>query len=170
MTYYVVNNRKIVGFALPINLAMNVGFVPLTEEQTAFYEEHPTASVGEVLKGELIQTYTPPEESILSHAESVVSDLKAACYGSVTISSLEYSVAVACVNGTSLLFTGDRYYSVIEAKNIIKQFMNESNRALTIYNTYKTQIESAKTKEEINNLYSQAMEALNGEDNSNQTK
>lgn len=160
MYYYIVNNKRIVGFSTHLNLLMNHGFEPLTEEQTAFYEEHPTASVREVMNCRLYEPYTPPTVDVSDYAAEKVKELKTMCYGSVTVTSLEYAVAQACVNGTSLLYTGEKFYTVLQAKNVIKQFMDESNTALTVYNTYKPQIESAQTAEAIDALMEQAKEAL----------
>ena len=164
--YYFVNNKKIVGFPVPVDLAMNVGFVPLTEEQKSFYLEHPNASIQEVKDCQLISSYIPPTPDIEEYVAMKVKELKSLCYGSVTVSSLEYSVALACVNGTSLIYTGDKYYTVLQAKNIIKQFMDESYKALTVYNNYKPQIESAQSIEAVDALMEQATEALNEPGNS----
>lgn len=160
MYYYFVNDRKIVGFALPVDTRLNPTFVTLTEEQTAFYMEHPTASIREVKNCELDPPYVPPTPDVQEYISEKVKELKSLCYGSVTVTSLEYSVALACVNGTSLIYTGDKYYTVLQAKNIIKRFMDESNKALTVYNTYKPQIETAQTIAAVDELLEEATEAL----------
>lgn len=160
MYYYIVNNKRIVGFPTQLNLLMNHGFEPLTEEQTEFYLEHPTASIREVRACQLDTPYVPPTPEVSDYAAEKKKELKEMCYASVKVTALEYAMANACLAGTALTYTGDRYYSTTEAKNVMKRFMDESKVALTTYDTYAARIDAAQTIEAIDVIMDEAKEDL----------
>lgn len=164
MYYYIVNKKKIVGFPVKVNLILNNGFEPLSDEQTKFYLEHPDASINEIRN---CQIYTPPEPiepDLQEYVNKQLTELKELCYNSITISTLEYAMANACLAGTSLTYTGDKFYSINEAKAIMKQFMDESAHALTYYKNYKTRINSAQSVEEVDNIMNEIKGILDGSD------
>lgn len=143
-----------------INTTINRSYVEMTEEQKAFYLEHPTATVMEVWDCQLTPPSVPPEQDVQEYAAQKVKELKDACYASITIDKLQCSMANAVLAGTSITYTGKRHYSKTEAIAVMKQFMDESDKAATVYETYKPQIESATTIKAIDSIYQQAMEEL----------
>lgn len=145
---------------VPINTTINRSYVAMTEEQKAFYLEHPTATVMEVWNCEITPPYVPPTPDVAEYAADKVKELKDACYGSISVTSLEYAMANACLAGTSILYSGNKYYTTNEAKAVMKRFMDESCHAIRVLNTYKTKIEAAQTIEAVDTIYQQAMEAL----------
>lgn len=138
----------------------NPSVVELTPEQVEFYLANPTATIQEVMNCELTPTYVPPTPDVAEYANEKVKELKEACYASVTIDELQYAMANAVLAGTSIAYAGKKHYSTREAIAIMKQFMDESDKAVTVYETYKPQIESASTIEAVDALYNQAIEAL----------
>lgn len=160
MYYYFYQDKKIVDSLVPINTRLNKAFVELTPEQTEFYLEHPTASVHEVKNCQLDPPYVPPTPDVAEYAAEKIAELKDECYGTVTVTSLEYAMANACLAGTTLVYSGARHYTTTEAKNLMERFMNQSDHALTVYETYAPQITAASTIEDIDTLIEQAREAL----------
>lgn len=143
-----------------INTTINRLYQEMTNEQKEFYLEHPTATVMEVWNCELTPPYVPPEPDVAEYANEKVKELKDACYGSVTIDELQYAMANAVLAGTSIAYAGKKHYSTSEAIAIMKQFMDESDKAVSVYETYKSRIESASSIEAVDTLYNQAIEAL----------
>lgn len=160
MYYYFYQDRKVVESILPINTRLNKAFVELTPEQTAFYLEHPTASIHEIKKCELDPPYVPPTPDVAQYAAEKDKELKDKCYDTVTVTTLEYSAANAVLAGTTLVYTGTRHYSTSEAMTLMKRFMDQSDHALDVYETYSPQILSASNIEDIDTIYQQALEAL----------
>lgn len=144
----------------PINTAIMRNFVEMTTEQREFYLANPTATVMEVWNCELTPPYVPPTPDVSEYAAQKVMELKDACYASVTVDDLKYAMANSILAGTALTYTGTRYYTINEAKAIMKTFMDESAHAMDVYDTYKPQIEAASTIKDIDNIYNTAIEAL----------
>lgn len=145
---------------IQINTSIMTMFWEMKDWQREFYLENPTATVREVWNCQLNPTYVPSTPDVQEYAELKVRELKDACNGSISVTSLEYAMANACLAGTSILYSGDKYYTTNEAKAVMKRFMDESCHAMQVLNTYKTQIESAQTIEAVDTVYQQAMEAL----------
>lgn len=145
---------------VPINTTINRSYVTMTDEQLNFYLGNPTATVMEVWNCEITPPYVPPTPDVQEYAQEKVKELKDACNGSISVTSLEYAMANACLAGTSILYSGDKYYTTNEAKAVMKRFMDESCHAMQVLNTYKPQIESAQTIEAVDTVYQQAMEEL----------
>ncbi|MBR6132046.1 MAG: hypothetical protein IKQ20_09335 [Bacteroidales bacterium] len=143
-----------------INTTINRLYQEMTTEQKEFYLEHPTATVMEVWNCELVPPYVPPTPDVQEYANEKVRELKEACYASVTIDELQYAMANAVLAGTSIAYAGKKHYSTSEAIAIMKQFMDESDKAVTVYDTYKSRIEAAVSVESIDLIYNEAMEAL----------
>lgn len=141
---------------IEINTNIMRNFQAFTQEQLDFYFEHPTASVMEVWNCELTPPYVPPTPDVSEYAAMKVKELKDACYASVTVTSLEYAAAEDKVNN----ITADSYYSLIQANQVLSDFRTQSKKALTVYNTYKSQIEAASTIEAIDTIYEQAISQL----------
>ena len=136
------------------NIMLN--FKQMTEEQKAFYLEHPTASVMEVWNCEITPPYVPPTPDVQEYAAQKVKELKDACYGSVSVTSLEYAMAIDKVEN----ITADSYYNITQARQVLADFRTQSKHAMQVYDSYKTQIEDAQTIEAIDDIYQQAMEEL----------
>lgn len=145
---------------IEINTAIMHNYQEMTTEQKEFYLEHPNASVMEVYNCELTPPYVPPTPDVSEYATMRVKELKDVCYASVTIDELQYAMANAVLAGTSIVYAGKKHYSTSEAIAVMKQFMDESDKAVTIYETYKPRIEAASTIESIDTIYNQAVARL----------
>lgn len=143
-----------------INTTINRNYRELTEEQKEFYLANPTATVQEVVNCQLTPPYVPPTPDVQDYIEQKLKELKDACYASVSVTSLEYAMANSVLAGTSLTYTGEKYYSKNDAKAVMKRFMDESYHAMTVYDTYSAQIEVASSIEAVDTLYNQAIAAL----------
>ena len=143
-----------------INTTINRNYRELTDEQREFYIANPTATVQEVVNCQLTPPYVPPTPDVQDYINSKLKELKDACYASVSVTSLEYAMANAVLAGTSLTYTGEKYYSTNDAKAVMKRFMDESYHAMTVYDTYSAQIEVAVSVEAVDTLYNQAVAAL----------
>ena len=159
--YYYFKVRNNVPYAIkvslvPINTTINRSYVEMTEEQKAFYLEHPTATVMEVWNCEITPPYVPPTPDIQEYAAEKVKELEDACYGSISVTSLEYAMAMDKTQNIA----ADSYYSITQANQVIKDFRSQSKHAMQVRDTYKPQIESAQTIEAVDEIYQQAMEAL----------
>ena len=161
--YFKVRNGapyQIRTFFVRVNTEINRIYVEMTAEQREFYLEHPTASVQEVWNCQLTPPYVPPTPDVSEYAAMRVKELKEVCYASVTIDELQYAMANAVLAGTSIAYAGKKHYSTSEAIAIMKQFMDESDKAVTVYETYKPRIEAASTIAAIDNLYEEAIGKL----------
>lgn len=145
---------------VPINTIAMTGFQQMTSEQKAFYLEHPTASVMEIWKCEITPPYVPPEQDVQEYAVMKIKELKDACYGAITIDKVQCEMANCVLAGTAVTYSGKRHYTTLQAKAIMEQFMDESDKVSTVYETYKPQIEAASTIAAIDTLYNQAITEL----------
>lgn len=151
--YYFVRGVKIERFITPM---YGSWFVELTYEQREFYLANPNATVQEVVNCQLTSPYVPPTPDVQEYAADKVKELKKACYGSVSVTSLEFAMAIDKV----LNIAADSYYSLPEARQVVSDFRSQSKHVMQVYDTYKQQIESAKTIEDIDTIYEQAMKEL----------
>ena len=142
--------------AIRINTAIMTMYRELTDEQREFYIAHPTASIHEIVQAHLNPPYVPPTPDVQEYAAQKVKELKEACYGSVTVTSLEYAMAEDKVNNV----LADCYYSLTEAKNVVADFRSQSKKAMQTFDTYRPRIEAASTIEAVDTLYNQAINAL----------
>ena len=142
---------------VPINTTINRSYVEMTEEQKAFYLEHPTATVMEVWNCEITPPYVPPTPDVQEYAQQKVKELKVACYGSVSVTTLEFAMAIDKIENPASTAC---YYNLTKAIQVRDDFRSQSKHAMQVLNTYKTQIESAQTIEAVDEIYQQAMEAL----------
>lgn len=164
-TYFYFKLRNGVEYAIKetpfeINTSIMIMYRELTAEQRAFHLEHPTATVQEVVNCQLTPPYVPPAQDVQEYIEQKLKELKDACYNSVSVNSLEYAMANSVLAGTSLTYTGEKYYSTNDAKAVMKRFMDESYHAMTVYDTYSAQIEVASSIEAVDTLYNQAVASL----------
>ena len=143
-----------------INTTINRNYREMTDEQMEFYIANPTATVQEVVNCQLTPPYVPPTPDVQDYINAKLKELKDACYASISVTSLEYAMANAVLAGTSLTYTGEKYYSTNDAKAVMKQFMDESYHAMTLYDTYSAQIKVASSIEVVDTLYNQAIAAL----------
>jgi hypothetical protein len=161
MTYYYYFVKgirtRIERFITPMHGSM---FVELTPEQREFYLANPSATVREVENCQLTPPYTPPEEDVQEHIEHKVKDLRAACLATIAVGIPEYAMANSVLAGTSILYSGDKFYTTPEAKAVMKQFMDESAHAMNIFKAYKTKIEAAVTNAAVDELYNEAIGKL----------
>ena len=139
-----------------INTAINRLYQEMTTEQKEFYLEHPTATVMEVWNCELTPPYVPPTPDVQEYAEQKVKDLKEACYGSITITSLEFAMAIDKVEN----ITASSYYDITTARQVLTDFRNQSKHAMQTFDTYSEQILAASTIEAVDTLYNTAIGSL----------
>ena len=142
---------------VPINTTINRSYVEMTEEQKAFYLEHPTATVMEVWNCEITPPYVPPTPDVQEYAQQKVKELKVACYGSVSVTTLEFAMAIDKIENPASTAC---YYNLTKAIQVRDDFRSQSKHAMQVFDTYKPQIESAQTIEAVDEIYQQAMEAL----------
>lgn len=140
----------------PINTIIMRNFVEMTAEQREFYLANPTATVMEVWNCEITPPYVPTTPDVQDYAAQKVKELKDACYASVSVSDLEFSMAIDKTEN----ITADSYYSLVDARQVVSDFRAQSKKAMTVYDTYKPQIEAASTIEAIDTLYNTAIEQL----------
>ena len=139
-----------------INTAINRLYVEMTEEQREFYLENPTATVMEVWNCELTPPYVPPTPDVQEYAAQKVKELKEACYGSVTVTSLEFAMAIDKVEN----ITASNYYDITTARQVLTDFRAQSKKAMQVYETYKARIEAAVSVESIDLIYDEAVNSL----------
>lgn len=142
---------------IPINTTINRSYVAMTEAQKAFYLEHPTATVVEVWNCELTPPYVPPTPDVQEYSAQKVKELKDACYGSVSVTTLEFAMAIDKIENPASTAC---YYNLTKAIQVRDGFRSQSKHAMQVYDTYKPQIEAASTIDAIDTLYNQAIEAL----------
>lgn len=146
-----------------INTVINRIYVEMTAEQRTFYLEHPTASVQEVWDCELVPPYVPPTPDVEQYAAMKVFELENVCQSSVSVTAMEYMMANAVLAGTSIAYSGEKYYSTTEARAVMKRFMDESALCMGVLAKYRPQITAAATTDEIDTIFDAAIAELNGE-------
>lgn len=155
--YYFVRGVKIERFITPM---YGSWFVELTPEQKEFYLANPNATVQEVVNCQITPPYVPPTQDVQEYAAQKAKELKDACYGAITIDKVQCEMANCVLAGTTVTYSGKRHYTKLQAMAIMKQFMDESDKVSTIYETYKPQIEAASTIEDVDTIYEQAISQL----------
>ena len=141
---------------VPINTIIMHNYQEMTSEQIAFYLEHPTASIQEIVNCELNSSNVEPPIDLQDYIDQKIKDLIEACYNSVTITQLEYAMAEDKINNLA----ADSYYTTLQANNILKDFRSQSKKAMQVKDTYSAQIQSAITIDDVDTLYNQAIAAL----------
>lgn len=142
---------------VPINTTINRSYVEMTEEQKAFYLEHSTATVMEVWNCEITPPYVPPTPDVAEYAQEKLKELKDACYSSISVSTLEYAMALDKIENPASIAC---YYNLTKAIQVRDDFRSQSKHAMQVLDTYKPQIESAQTIDAVDTIYQQAIEAL----------
>lgn len=161
-TYYYFKLRNGVEYAIKesavqINTGIMRNYRELTAEQREFYLANPTASVREIVNCELTPPYVPPAPDLEEYIDKKLSELKEACYSAVTVTSLEFAMAIDKANN----ITADCYYNIQQARQIISDFRSQTKAAMGVYDTFKTQIEAAQSIEAVDALYNDAIAQLN---------
>ena len=161
-TYYYFRLRNGVEYAIKesqfeINtLIMHTLYRELTTEQRDFYLANPTATVREIVQCQLTPPYVPPAPDLQEYILDKSKQLKEACCGAVSVTSLEYAMAMDKVNNP----TASCYYTITQAPQVLVDFRNQSKRAMQVKDTYLPQIEAAQSIEEVDALYNQAVAEL----------
>ncbi|MCR4964867.1 MAG: hypothetical protein K6A41_04345 [Bacteroidales bacterium] len=159
--YYYFKLRNGVEYAIKvtlihINTSIMTMYREMTDEQREFYLANPTASVQEVVNCELTPPYVPPTPDVAEYAAQKCKDLKEACLGTITVSTIEYAMAADKLDN----LTADCYYSLTDARTVINDFRTQSKTVMTLYDTYAGQMTAAATVEAIDTLYNEAIGAL----------
>ena len=160
-TYYYFKMRggktyTIKATAIHINTDLMTMYRELTAEQQAFHLEHPTASVTEVWNCELTPPYVPPAPDLQEYISQKVKELKDACYGSVTVTSLEVAMALDKVAN----ITASCYYDITAARQVLSDFRTQSKAAMQVFDTYRAQMEAAQSVESVDSIYEEAINNL----------
>ena len=163
--YYYFKLRNGVEYAIKespvaINTEIMRMYRELTDAQREFYLQNRTATVQEVVNCELTPPYVPPAPDLQDYIEVKTKELKSACLGTMTVTTVEYCMANAVLAGTALTYTGARHYTTVEAKAVMKQFMDESHTAMTVLETYAPQMEIAQSIEAVDLLFNEALAQL----------
>lgn len=141
-----------------INAAINRIYVEMTQEQQAFYLANPTATVQEVWDCELTPPYAPPAPDVAEYAAQKIKELKEACYGAVEVTTLEFAMAIDKVENP----TASCYYNLADAQRVVSNFRSQSRAAMTVFGTYRPQIEAAASVEAVDALFAEAEAELEG--------
>jgi len=137
------------------NIMLN--FKQMTEEQKTFYLEHPTASVMEVWNCEITPPYVPPTPDVQEYAAEKVKELETACYGSVSVTTLEFAMAIDKIENPASTAC---FYNLTKAIQVRDDFRSQSKHAMTVFSTYKPRIEAAQSVENIDEIYEEAISKL----------
>lgn len=160
--YYYFKKRAnvivdVVSFDHQINLLLNKWYQPLTQEQVDFYLQNPSASIQEVINCQLTPPYVPPTLDVSEYAAQKVRELKEACYASITVTELEFAMALDKIENPTQTSC---YYNLTKANKVMGEFRTQSKHAMQTYDTYKPQIEEASTIADVDTLYNQAISIL----------
>lgn len=139
-----------------INTVINRLYQEMTTEQKEFYLANPTASVMEVWNCELVPPYVPPTPDVQEYAAQKVKELKEACYGSISITTLEFAMAIDKVEN----ITASSYYDITTARQVLTDFRTQSKKAMQVYDTYSPQILAASTIDAVDTIYNQAINSI----------
>lgn len=131
---------------------MHTLYRELTAEQREFFLANPEASVQEIVKCQLTPPYVPPAPDLEEYIAQKVKDLNEACCRAVSVTTLEYAMAMDKVNNP----TASCYYTITQARQVLVDFRRQSKRAMEVKDTYLPQIEAAQSIEEVDALYNQA--------------
>ena len=93
---------------------------------------------------------------VAEYAQEKLKELKDACYGSVSVTTLEFAMAIDKVEN----ITADSYYSLTEARQVVSDFRSQSKHAMTILSTYKPRIKAAQSVESVDSIYEEAISKL----------
>lgn len=156
-TYYYFKLRNGIEYAIKVTLVhINTDIMrmyrEMTDEQREFYLANPTATVQEVVNCELTPPYVPPTPDVAEYAAQKCKELKEACLGSITVSTIEYAMASDKLDN----ITADCYYQLAEARTVISSFRTQSKTAMELYDNYAAQMTAASTIESIDTLYNEA--------------
>lgn len=142
--------------AIRINTAIMTMYRELTDEQREFYIANPTASIHEIVQAHLDPPYVPPTPDVQEYANEKVKELKDACYGSISITTLEFAMAIDKVEN----ITASSYYDITTARQVLTDFRSQSKKAMQVYDTYKARIEAAVSAESVDLIYEEAINSL----------
>lgn len=134
MNYYIIKN-KVYGFASALNPTTH-NYQKLTENQTQFYEQHPNASIGEIINCTLISVSIPD-------------------YKKEKIQEIGY-LSLSCFNKKYPPYIRENIvlgvYAEVEGKPSIQEVSEYGQTLRNEYYRLSTAIESANTKEEIDQI------------------
>lgn len=156
---HIIGGTKIERFATPMLLP---NFELLTDEQVAFYLEHPTATVEEVRKCKLNPPYVPPAPSIVQLQDEAKRQLKEAYMAKMSrYTDLQVAMAVTSHIALTTLTIADKCpYTLSQANDIIEGFNSLSKDAKGIYERYFALLGEQMTKEDIDNTLAAALAEL----------
>lgn len=142
--------------SIEINTNIMRMYRELTDAQREFYLSNPAASVQEVVSCELAPPYVPPTPDVAEYAAQMVKGLKEACHNAVSVTALEFAMAIDKVEN----ITASCYYDITAARQVLTNFRNQSKAAMQVFDSYRPRIEAASTVEAVDELYNQAVAAL----------
>lgn len=155
MNYNYFIDYKILTTDYEINLDINKAYVPFTEEQNAFYAEHPNASYHEVKNCQMDPTPVPPTpptlEEVKKEAIDSLSEKSLSILGNYV---KEYQLA----NAQSSLYMLEKFpeynpiYSEEKAIEVITTYDRVGLDLRTIFKTAESSINECETIESVESL------------------
>lgn len=138
---------------------INPAFVPLTEEQIAFYNENPTASVAEVEKCELNPPYIPVEPTFEEIQTQAIKEISKKSLETLDRFVSAYQLANA---QCSILWAENSkgespIYDLATAQGYIDAYLRIGGLFRAKFYEVKGLIESAETKEEVEEIKASAI-------------
>lgn len=159
MLYFVKyrNKRKIEDWDVEI---INPAFVPLTEEQIAFYNENPTASVAEVEKCELNPPYIPVEPTFEEVQSTAIAEISHKSLATLDrfVSAYQLANAQCSVLWADSNSKGEPpIYDLATAQGYIDTYLRIGGLCRAKFYEVKGLIESAANKSEIEEIKASAI-------------
>lgn len=150
--YYFVNNREIGEFITPME---GSSFRELTPEQLAFHNEHPAATVWEVMACELNEPYVAPQPTLAEVKEDAIRavDRKSRETIGMHVDTLALADAM-----TSLIFAQSNsvpaIYDTTTSNETIESFLTIGKACRDKYHEAVESINACETCEEVGNVLS----------------
>lgn len=142
---------------IPIDTAIMRYFSDMSDGQVAFYLAHPDASIEEIVACELNPPYVPPAPDLQEYIAQKIKELEEACYGSVSVTSLEFAMAIDKIENPASTAC---YYNLTKAIQVRDDFRSQSKNAMKVFSTYKPSIEASQSVEAVDEIYEEAIGKL----------
>lgn len=171
MLYFVTNQYRQVSIQdWDTDMTGNPAFERLTDEQVAFYHEHPNASVKEVRECRIIPPYIPPVPSISELREQAIHDVDTKSRTTIgtfadvlTFSNTIASTVYAKAKGIEPIYSDEKVLKTATNFLIVGKLCRD------LFEEMKTRIEAATTASEIEALVAETNERYEAIEHSEDT-
>lgn len=160
--YYFISNSRMYKSETEVNLELNKNFIEMTDEQATFWDENPSATIYEVMRCELDTPYMPPTPSLSELKEIAIDEIdreSRSVIGSfvdvLTFSNTVASTVYAKAKGITPIYDDEKVLK------IATNFLVNGKLCKDLYNETVSLIESAHTKEEIDEMVENAKDQYN---------